>query len=145
MASIKKLKDKFETVALATDGILVFLFDDLGKIVNQKRRLKYMRLLLKPPKIVIDLRDVTEYATYDITFFVFDKYTIGERKSVELADKWDKTTNAGKLVIDEISKAHPEFVIVGDPVAELGQHEHNGDLAGTKFDLRIRVWDDSLC
>lgn len=145
MASIEKLKDKFETVGLATDDIETFAFDDLGKVVNSKRRKLYMRLFLKPPRIVIDLKDIEQYATYDVTFFVFDRYTRGEKKVLDLAPKWDKTTDAGKKVIAAIAASHPDFVIVGDPVAELGQHKHNDDMAGTKFDLRIRVWDGSLC
>lgn len=143
--SIAKLVTKIEEVALATDGICVFDFDDLGKKVNTKRREKFMRFLLKPPRIVVDLKEIKEYTVYRVTFFVFDEYTIGERKAVELATKWDKTTNAGKLVIDAIAASHPEFIILDDPEGELGQHKHNQDMAATKFDLLIRVWDDSLC
>lgn len=139
--TIKKLKEKFKEIALATIGIRGFAFDDLSKI-NENRDKEYPVLLFNPPKKVFDPNAKVEdqgYHFYDITFFVFKPGSQADEFTYD--EIWEELEPMGTKVIKEINRSDSgSYFVVGNVAIDYGHHQHNDGLYGVRYKFRLRTW-----
>ena len=134
------LKDayKAEATTQGLPSVKTFFFDSMSRMNEPDQSVRIM--LLKPAISVRQSDPNRDFIHYSIDYFLFD--LVGDKQGEELATLWESIQDDVIAINKGIVNNNADIIeIVGDITFELGQHNHNADLAGVRSQYTLRVFD----
>jgi len=137
MATLTKLKEKFESINADIPAIKKTVFDDLSQI-NADSTDVYPLMLIKPPAGDYQSRELT-YKELEMEVFVFEPQASDDPK--HWTEQWDELEDLAVKSLRVLFASQPEYVLVGKCKFTPGHYQHNAQLTAVRASFTLRVFN----